>query len=293
MDGLVTLIRTITPLHVGTGQSAGAIDLEIAREKATGWPVIPGTGIKGVLKDAAKWNKLAGGTPDAGFDEESDRKLAPIFGFTGRGATREETTAGALIVSDHRILLFPVRSFYGTFAYVTCGLAVRRFSEVLQLAGKPEIAVPSGTTIVGTNSAILNGDGDQVFLEDLDLAAAPGDLNSLVDILDTKAGLDRDSLQKHLCVVDETTFSFLCRYGTDVVTHVTLEFGTKTHKTGGLRVEESVPCEAVFYGLVHFQRTKTGDIEGAKRVIQDQDGKPLQFGGKASVGQGLSKLGVL
>src|SRR5258708_12458068 len=46
----VTLIHAMSPLHAGTGQSVGAIDLPIARERPTGIPLIPGSSIKGALR---------------------------------------------------------------------------------------------------------------------------------------------------------------------------------------------------------------------------------------------------
>jgi CRISPR type III-B/RAMP module RAMP protein Cmr4 len=44
-------LHAITPTHVGTGTGAGFIDLPIMREKTTGWPLIPGSAIKGVRRD--------------------------------------------------------------------------------------------------------------------------------------------------------------------------------------------------------------------------------------------------
>ena len=43
---------TRTPLHVGAGSSVGAIDQPVVRERHTGFPIIPGSSIKGVLADA-------------------------------------------------------------------------------------------------------------------------------------------------------------------------------------------------------------------------------------------------
>lgn len=37
-DTRLILLHALTPLHVGTGQAVGKVDLPIAREKATGFP---------------------------------------------------------------------------------------------------------------------------------------------------------------------------------------------------------------------------------------------------------------
>ncbi|MDA1278093.1 MAG: RAMP superfamily CRISPR-associated protein [Verrucomicrobia bacterium] len=42
---------TRTPLHIGAGASVGAIDQPIQRERHTGFPIIPATGLKGSFAD--------------------------------------------------------------------------------------------------------------------------------------------------------------------------------------------------------------------------------------------------
>ncbi len=48
------ILHALSPLHAGTGHSADVIDLPIARMKATGIPFVPGSSIKGTLRDARK-----------------------------------------------------------------------------------------------------------------------------------------------------------------------------------------------------------------------------------------------
>ena len=55
MQTKIMSIFTRTPLHVGCGSSVGAVDQPVVRERHTGYPVIPGSAIKGVLADL--WNK--------------------------------------------------------------------------------------------------------------------------------------------------------------------------------------------------------------------------------------------
>ena len=44
-------LQNLSALHVGTGQGVGIVDLPIARSKATNLPVVPGSGLKGILRD--------------------------------------------------------------------------------------------------------------------------------------------------------------------------------------------------------------------------------------------------
>ena len=43
-----------TSIHAGTGQTVGAIDLPIQREKHTNWPCIYGSAMKGALRAQAE-----------------------------------------------------------------------------------------------------------------------------------------------------------------------------------------------------------------------------------------------
>ena len=51
-----------TSLHPGSGSSTGVIDLPVQRERHTGFPIIPPTGVKGTLRQQAEllWPKTDG-----------------------------------------------------------------------------------------------------------------------------------------------------------------------------------------------------------------------------------------
>ena len=44
-------IHVITPLHAGTGQELGIVDLPIQRERHTGFPKIEASGLKGSIRE--------------------------------------------------------------------------------------------------------------------------------------------------------------------------------------------------------------------------------------------------
>jgi len=103
------LVHALSPLHAGTGHTPGIIDLPIARMKATGIPFLPGSSIKGVLRDARR---------EGAKDEKS---INAVFG-PAKFASDDATGAAAIVVGDARLLAMPVRSFKGTFAWVTSPL---------------------------------------------------------------------------------------------------------------------------------------------------------------------------
>lgn len=45
------IIRAMSNIHCGVGQGVDDIDLPTARETMTGFPIVPGSTIKGVLRD--------------------------------------------------------------------------------------------------------------------------------------------------------------------------------------------------------------------------------------------------
>jgi CRISPR-associated protein Cmr4 len=151
MKSLPFLLHALSPLHAGTGHAADVIDLPIARYKATGIPFVPGSSIKGVLRDARQ-----------SIDRE---KTEAVFGPSDDPAAH----AGALVVGDARLLALPVRSFRGTFAWTTSPLLLTLAKRDLEEAGLP---IPS---ITGRGAQYAKGSccvhEGRLYLEDLDLPA--------------------------------------------------------------------------------------------------------------------------
>ena len=110
-----------TPIHPGAGQSSGFVDLPVAREAATDYPVIVGSSMKGALLSAAR-DRIQ-------RKEVKDFDIEFVFG--------EHDNAGALLVSDARLLLLPIRSLTSHFMWVTCPHLIERyvrehFDEVME-----------------------------------------------------------------------------------------------------------------------------------------------------------------
>src|SRR5262249_39169019 len=64
-------LHTLSPTHAGIGRGVGYIDLPIDRDGVTGWPIIRGSGFKGVWADSHR------ATQDA---RERDPRLRAAFG---------------------------------------------------------------------------------------------------------------------------------------------------------------------------------------------------------------------
>lgn len=124
-ESRIMFIYTETPLHAGSGTSLGVIDLPIQREKYTDYPVLQASGIKGAVRDFFE-------TKDKHSGGENKGKIDLIFGPDTIGGG--EALTGAATFTDARLLLFPIRSLKGIFAYTTSCFALNRLKRDLKIA---------------------------------------------------------------------------------------------------------------------------------------------------------------
>lgn len=288
MQGKMMFIHALTPIHTGTGQSVDVIDLPIAREKTTGWPLIPGSSIKGVLRDACD--------PGRDASDEEKRLFIDVFGPDTNNAAGG---AGSLIFCDAHLLCLPVRSFFGTFAWVTCPGALGRLIRDYTAA---ELDPPFQSVVQdpGTNQALVchgskvrTPDGDKLILEDLDFNV---DENSEADTIARK--IDElvfargGSVAKRLTIVSDDMFSALTETCTEVSARIKMNDESKTVQKGGLWYEEAVPSEAIFW-LPVLAAPRNGQtpesLFGFLTRKKDRIGY-VQIGGHATVGRGIARV---
>jgi CRISPR-associated protein Cmr4 len=301
MNTRLLFLHALSPLHAGTGQGVGVIDLPIAREKATGIPYVPGSSIKGVLRDAS--------------ENAQEPNTVKVF---GPDTNHAELHAGSLQIGDGRLLLLPVRSVFGTFAWVTSPYLLHRLLRDLQTSGPaaiPQPAAESDCFVANGGSLLLPQPPDQqkaiLYLEDLDLSAMGHDdvghwakwLGSRLfpsppaegagEGAEAAAQHWREQLLGRLCIVHDNVLSFLLDTATEVRARIKLDDKTKTvdQAAGGLWYEESLPAETVLVSLaaaapvrLHGQTLTTDDVFD---LVSRLASRPLQFGGKATVGYGV------
>lgn len=282
------LLQAISPLHAGTGQSADIVDLPIARMKSTGIPFVPGSSLKGVLRDACRTRASK---------PLSDNSLFAIFGPPSADADRH---AGALAIGDARLLVLPVRSFHGTFAYVTSPLLLELARRDLPGApAVPEIKGPLAAVASLESSRLVHGAGKTIFLQDVDLPAraVPG-VEPWATYLAPHVAIDaanQKSFTDRFAVVDDETMTFLWETGTQLDTRVRIDDQSRTVANGALWIEESLPPETVLVGQLVADRSRSPDAALDGRGVVDAvlpGGQPVhvQVGGKATVGRGVCRL---
>lgn len=292
----LVVIHAQSPLHAGTGQAVGAIDLPVARERATGIPLLHGSSIKGALRARSG----------------NDPLTTVVF---GPDTQHSSDHAGAVQFADAFLLFMPVRSVAGTFAWTTSPYLLRRLARDAAHAGLALGDLPPGPDtkeqcVVADGSALVN-DLDparkvsKVVLEDLDLvpsadaarsaklAALAGRIAEWID----PAGEWGDFFTRRVCLVHDDVMSFLLDTSTEVVARIRLDDEKKTVARGALWYEESLPCESVLVGLAVGWDVPARNGQGTKRgnelldhVAARASAGWMQLGGKSTTGRGVCTL---
>lgn len=268
------LVHALSPLHAGTGHMPDVIDLPIARMKATGIPFLPGSSIKGVLRDARR--------------SVDHQKTEAVFGPSDDPAAH----AGALVVGDARLLALPARSFRGTFSWVTSPLLLTLAKRDLD---EPNIAIPS---IVGRGARVAHGSvcvhNGMLYLQDIDLNAIDAaEATAWAQRLAPLASPGDDIFTKRFSIVDDDTMTFLWETATQLDARVRLDERTRTVAPGALWLEESLPPETLLIGLFAADRSRRPGVD----LTPDQvlhfalPGENIQqLGGKATTGRGRCRI---
>lgn len=325
--GSVLFLYTETPLHAGSGVALGAVDLPIQRERSTKLPTVQGSGIKGSLRQQFRDKKEA--------IEDGENLVLQLFGpepaerksEQGTEESEREEFAGALSVQDARLLLLPVRTVWGGFAWVTSPLILERLARDLSLAGletpgwckdmrKACEGLNAEDAFVGMKSTV-HGDG-RVLIEDLDYRAA---IHSWVDAV--AAWLKDNALPKsdeyepfrnrlpaQLTILQDQEMKFWSEHATEVVARIRIDPNTGTVKDGALWSEESLPAESVLWSptfLTVGRRPPGRDSAGNQRPAHKRYDDPrelrerfahevgskglmkarLRLGGDRTVGRGI------
>ena len=267
METKIMTIFTRTPLHVGAGSSVGAVDQPVIRERHTRFPVIPGSAIKGVLRDYAKGQSIA--------------NIETLFGHEPTDKD-DKAYAGAIGFGEARLLAFPLRSAKGSFALATCPLALARFARD---AEKP-CAVPQVKDNECLASAAVTLDGKNVALEEY-VFDAKGDFPD--DWAECLSGLIDDVVLKeaktHFVMLSDGDFSHFAHNACQVQHHNRIDPETGTVVEGALFNTETVPSETLFYAPFHAIRADYADNELFRHFAEAE--RLLQFGGDGTTGLGF------
>lgn len=278
----ILYLHAVTSLHPGSGTALGVVDLPIQRERHTNWPVVPGSSLKGVLREAMR--------PRLGGNGEWEA----MFGPETSNASKH---AGAVTFTDARLLAFPVRSLKGVFAWVTCKAVLDRYARDLTLAGITADGLsvsdpPTGHMLAPQNCPLLIED-NAALLEEFDFTRS-GDSAPVAEWLSRHAGVDaaaQERLRSHLVVLNETDFTHFAVHATEIIARVGIDAATRTVRDKALFYEEFLPPESLLYAVILASPSRRQEMAMGSGAILARlaENMPLvlQIGAGETIGKGL------
>jgi CRISPR-associated protein Cmr4 len=292
-----------SPLHAGSGSDLDFIDNPIQRERHTGYPKIESSSLKGALRE--RFSEIIGRRTNG---------IETAFGPEDPSAGSERQ--GSLGFSDARLLLFPVKSMKGVFAWVTCPAVLERFIQDMRKVDSqqafdilPHLPLNEGEAFVFSEELTMQDmkGNDRIILEDFDFEARLdaelkiGDLTLqkwLANQLFPAAIYEywHGELTDRLVIVSNDDFTDFVELTTEVITRNKIDPSTGTVQKGHLFSEEYLPADAVLYSLVmsHAEFHKRGNGKEAHEIMDffinsltQKLKNAFQAGGNATIGKGL------
>jgi len=304
------------PVHAGSGSSVGVVDLPIQREVFTGLPIFQPSGLKGALREYFEANFPS---------RENEIKIKQVFG-PPKGADH----AGAISLSQARVILFPLASAKGVFSYATCPLCLQLLKRDLAAIGyqiPDELAdIPLTTeetpprplegialvpkadpanNLLGSDQVI----NSKVILGEFAFEASPHSKLSVIAKWLSEHAIPQsdeykpwqEKVKQSLIILDNDSFRNLTSTRTEVVTrNIIGEKGTSDN----VWTEEYLPTDTLLYSILsaHDPLDSGNEVirlKNAKEVIdyiKAPNSIPTSrffFGGDQTVGRGLLKVQFL
>lgn len=280
-----------TSVHAGSGSDLGIIDLPIQREKHTSYPKFESSGIKGVMRQYFRnvWDST---------------KLVKFFGPEAKDSDNEDSVASCIGFIDGRILLFPVKSVKGVFAYITCPDVLKRFQrdmgigDVTKFSKLEEIPINSvcaDSELLTNQSVVLEEYAFENCKVDKILTEFAKQLVSSLDGVINQYWAEK--ISKDIIVVSNDDFNDFVNLYCEVNARIKINQDTGTVDKGALWYEEFLPTDTIMYSLLLTAPSlgKSEKLDG-KRVMEDMIldfPEMIQIGGDATIGKGLMRIALI
>lgn len=286
--------KALSGIHAGTGSDLGLVDLPIQRERHSGLPKIESSSVKGCIRE--EFEQLDGLPNDF---------VTIVF-----GPDDGDKHAGSIAFTDVRLLLFPVRSAKGVFAYATCPYIINRLAEDFSLAGinvrkfedceKAQVSSDK-LIILQTGKVVL-----EEFTIDAKQTSYAKELGESIVAWLKLEDYQADLVRNNLIILSNDYFKDFAQNNTEIITRIKINNETGTVAERALFTEELLPAETVLYSLVMVskillekeqrEKSETAIIAGADdgkyllNMIAEKMPHYIQLGGDATIGKGLCRM---
>ncbi|MDR2080641.1 MAG: type III-B CRISPR module RAMP protein Cmr4 [Campylobacteraceae bacterium] len=254
----ILVMYALTPCHAGSGSALGVVDLPIQRERHTNYPTIYSSSMKGAFR--------------ANFERSKGEELTKsIFGESNSN----DSYAGAVSISDAKILAFPMRSSVAPFVWITCPTVLDRLNRDLRLAGKEKIEYKEQSKDNNEEAIALKGDlqGD-ILIEDYQV--------SVKETCEIKSELFAQTTR--LLLVSDKVFDYGVSNCTQINAQIAIKQESGSTEVGTLRYQEELPSDTLMYCTIAYKDSKN------KEQIQEAVSKYIQIGGSETLGRGVFEL---
>ncbi len=291
-------IYTDGSVHPGAGDSTGVVDLPVQREVHTELPIIQGSELKGALREYFERKK----------GRNSD-EIKKVFGSAPDG--NDEGSGGAIGLSMARVVLFPIASIKGVFAWVTCPMCLEVMKRDLLSVNTVKLTdtgldkiptvsdakyafTPKGAADLDVSGKIFLSEFpfDRKEKENLNKIAEwlsqrlPQNYTYFRDKLYKKNG---DKVQSNFVLISDNMFKELLKIKTEIVHRNVINKTTGT--SDNLWTEENIPGDTLMYSMIYAADpySKTQTIKSADDVAGFFEKEKLAsfiLGGNQTVGRG-------
>jgi CRISPR-associated protein Cmr4 len=272
MSHRILYLLTRTPLHVGAGASVGAVDQPIQRERHTGFPIIPGSALKGVLADGDGFLEKA---PDGRLKRDDKGRCVRTSSarqlFGDERTELQEAASGSISFGEGKLLAFPVRSGRGCFAWLTSPLALGRWQRDADWTGLPPLPSPAPDEASFDEAAL--GHKAEALFEDYSFKqhASPLPPEWVDKLSGIFTGLDNlwaSHCRERIVLVSDATLSLFATTACEVSQHVRIDDETGTAADRALFNQENVPGDTLFYARLEELRPGKLALLPAPAVLQ-------------------------
>jgi CRISPR-associated protein Cmr4 len=276
------VIRALTNLHAGAGgESYGMIDNLVQRDKATGFPVIHSSSLKGSLRELM----------EDGLSPQPINVASVFGGDTRRNkpdGTRQDDGKGSYKFLEAELLSLPVRSDRKLFFSVTCPKICNR---IIDLAKQLKFSLDADLkSAIETIVRLITTDNN-AFHFDMQLPEVKLEEEDITAIRNTATIGHLDKVKKlfgsDLAIVSDAIFEQLCDdYHLPVIARNQLDNGISEN----LWYEQVLPRETRLLFYVLSPNPEINNDFHLSSFTIALEGNPVQIGANASVGYGYCEV---